>query len=146
MYDWLSTVNDEFLLILNYSKVVWDINTKFSLVVNLKKNLLCTKNEGFRCIIFGFPTKKCLQLQLGIAGLFFKPHLSNFGRIHLLLSCKNARIFVTIPQMVWKLAQFRVLRPYLEMSLNQARKDHCAGVVTDEDTGRLPFLPVFEML
>ena len=28
--NWLSTVNNEFWLILNYSKVVWDINTKFS--------------------------------------------------------------------------------------------------------------------
>ena len=35
MYDWLSTVNDKFCLILNYSKVVWDIDTKFSPVVVL---------------------------------------------------------------------------------------------------------------
>ena len=46
MYDWLSTVNDKFWLILNYSKVVWDIDTKFSPVVVLISFQLSTKFEG----------------------------------------------------------------------------------------------------
>ena len=46
MYDWLSTVNDKFWLILNYSKVVWDIDTKFSPVVVLISFQLFTKFEG----------------------------------------------------------------------------------------------------
>ena len=46
MYDWLSTVNDKFWLILNYSKVVWDIDTKFSPVVVLMSFQLSTKFEG----------------------------------------------------------------------------------------------------
>ena len=46
MYDWLSTVNDKFWLILNYSKVIWDIDTKFSPVVVLISFQLSTKFEG----------------------------------------------------------------------------------------------------
>ena len=46
MYDWLSTVNDKFWLILNYSKVVWDIDTKFLPVVVLISFQLSTKFEG----------------------------------------------------------------------------------------------------
>ena len=46
MYDWLSTVNDKFWLILNYSKVVWDIDTKFSPVVVLMSFQHSTKFEG----------------------------------------------------------------------------------------------------
>ena len=44
--NWLSTVNKEFWLILNYSKVVWDIDTKFSPVVVLMSFQLSTKFEG----------------------------------------------------------------------------------------------------
>ena len=43
--------------ILNFSKVVRDINTKFLPVVNLCKNPLCAKNQGHRCSKFGFPAK-----------------------------------------------------------------------------------------
>ena len=46
MYDWLSTVNDKFWLILIYSKVVWDIDTKFSPVVVLMSFQLSTKFKG----------------------------------------------------------------------------------------------------
>ena len=46
MYDWLSTVNDKFWLILNYSKVIWDIDTKFSPIVVLMGFQLSTKFEG----------------------------------------------------------------------------------------------------
>ena len=45
MYDWLSTVNYKFWLILNYSKMVWDIDTKFSSVVVLISFQLSTKFE-----------------------------------------------------------------------------------------------------
>ena len=46
MYDWLSRGRDKFWLILNYSKVVWDIYTKFSPVVVLISFQLSTKFEG----------------------------------------------------------------------------------------------------
>ena len=42
---------------LNFSKVVWNINTKFSSVVNFNRNLLCTTYEGSRFLRFGFPAK-----------------------------------------------------------------------------------------
>ena len=45
MYDWLSRRSDKFWLILNYSKVVWDIDTKFSPVVILISFQLSTKFE-----------------------------------------------------------------------------------------------------
>ena len=41
----------------DYSKVVRDINTKISPVVNLYENPLCTKNQGHSCPKFGFPAK-----------------------------------------------------------------------------------------
>ena len=46
MYNWLSRGSDKFWLILNYSKVVWDIDTKFSPVVVLMSFQLSTKFEG----------------------------------------------------------------------------------------------------
>ena len=50
MYDWLSTVNDKFWLILNYSKVVWDIDLKFSQFIVLMSFQLSTKFEGHNSI------------------------------------------------------------------------------------------------
>ena len=50
MYDWLSTVNDEFWLIFNYSKVVWDIDTKLSPDVVLISFQLFTKFEGHNSV------------------------------------------------------------------------------------------------
>ena len=41
----------------DYLKVVRDINTKISPVVNLYENPLCTKNQGHWCPKFGFPAK-----------------------------------------------------------------------------------------
>ena len=43
MYHWRYKENNRFWLILNYSKVVWDINTKFSPVVVLISFQLSTK-------------------------------------------------------------------------------------------------------
>ena len=50
-YPWLSTVSDKFWVILNYSKVVWDINTKFLPVLVLIRIQLFTK----------FGTSSCTQ-------------------------------------------------------------------------------------
>ena len=46
MTNWLSAVNDKFWLILNYSKVIWDIDTKFLPIVVLMSFQLSTKFEG----------------------------------------------------------------------------------------------------
>ena len=43
--------------ILNFSKVVRDIKTKFLPVVNLYENPLFAKNQGHGCLKFGFPAK-----------------------------------------------------------------------------------------
>ena len=45
MYSWRSKEGDRFWLIFNYSKVVWDINTKFSPVSVLIRFQLFTKFE-----------------------------------------------------------------------------------------------------
>ena len=45
MYSWRSKGSDKFWLIFNYSKVVWDINTKFSPVSVLIRFQLFTKFE-----------------------------------------------------------------------------------------------------
>ena len=57
MYDWLSRWCDKFWLILNYSKVVRDIDTKFSPVVVLMSFQLSTKFGAFSYIQNGFPAK-----------------------------------------------------------------------------------------
>ena len=63
MYDWLSTVIDDFWLILNFSKVVWDINTKF-LPVNVPKSIqLCTKFEVLSYTQNGFPAETILKFK-----------------------------------------------------------------------------------
>ena len=69
MYHWRNKGNDKFWLFLNFSKVVWDINTKFWQVVVLISFQLSTK--------FGVPslTKKWIshqnyfKLQEGVAGI-----------------------------------------------------------------------------
>ena len=47
MYDWRSKASDKFWLILNCSKMVWDINTKFSPVFVLIRFQLFTKFERY---------------------------------------------------------------------------------------------------
>ena len=47
MYDWRSKARDKFWLILNCSKMVWDINTKFSPVFVLIRFQLFTKFERY---------------------------------------------------------------------------------------------------
>ena len=63
MYDWLSTVNDKFWLILNYSKVVWDIDTKFSPVVVIISFQLSTKFGASSYTQNGFPAKTILNFK-----------------------------------------------------------------------------------
>ena len=45
---------------------------------------------------------------MGVAGSIFEPHPPNFVRIHLFMSCKNAKIFVMISQVVPDLAKISV--------------------------------------
>ena len=45
---------------------------------------------------------------MGVAGPFFERHPPNLVRIHFLLSCKNAEIFVVISQVVSDLAKISV--------------------------------------
>ena len=63
MYHWLSKGYDEFWLILNYSKVVGDINTKFS-PLNVPISIqLCTKFEALSYAQNGFPAKTILNFK-----------------------------------------------------------------------------------
>ena len=63
MYHWLSKGYDEFWLILNYSKVVGDINTKFS-PLNVPISIqLCTKFEALSHAQNGFPAKTILSFK-----------------------------------------------------------------------------------
>ena len=55
--------------------------------------------------------QKRLKLQMGVAGPFFEPHPSNLVRFHFFLSCKNAKIFVVIFQLVSNWAKISVSVP-----------------------------------
>ena len=46
------------------------------------------------------PTVKSKKLLMGVAGSIFERHPLNLVRIHIVLSCKDAEIFVTIFQTV----------------------------------------------
>ena len=85
---------------LNFSKVVWDIITKFSPVVNCNRNPIWRKFEGSRCTQKWISCQKPLKLHRGMVGLFFELHPQNFVRIHTLVSCKSAEIFIRISQVV----------------------------------------------
>ena len=87
--NWLSTVNNEFWLILNYSKVVWDINTKFSPIVVLIKIQLSTKFGASSYTQNGFSRQNYFNLQEGMAGTFFEPHPWNSGNLLLFSRCTN---------------------------------------------------------
>ena len=63
MYAWLSTVNDKFWLILNYSKVIWDIDIKVLPVVVLMRNQLSAKFGASRYTENGFPAKTILNFK-----------------------------------------------------------------------------------
>ena len=63
MYHWLSKGYDEFWLILNYLKVVGDINTKFS-PLNVPISIqLCTKFEALSYAQNRFPAKTILNFK-----------------------------------------------------------------------------------
>ena len=89
----------------DYSKVVRDICTKFSPVVTLMENPLCTKFEVSRCQKIWISCQKPLNLPVGVAGLFFEPRPPNLVRIHFEVSCKNAEILIMISWVVTKLAK-----------------------------------------
>ena len=89
--NWLSTVNKEFWLILNYSKVVWDIDTKFSPVVVLISFQLSTKFGAFSYPHNGFPAKTISNFKRAWRAHFLS-HTSEaqeyfcfFGDVHIIL-------------------------------------------------------------
>ena len=88
MYDWLSTVNDKFWLILNYSKVVWDIDTKFLAVIVFMKIQLLTKFGASSYTQNGFPPK-LFQTLRGLVGAFFESNPCNSGNLLLFSRCTN---------------------------------------------------------
>ena len=88
--------------------MVWDIITKFSPVVKLYGNPLCTKYEGYRCTKIWISRQNRQKHQMGVAGSIFEPHPPNFVRIQFFMSCKNAEIFVMISQLVPDLAKISV--------------------------------------
>ena len=61
--NWLSRGSNKFWLILNYSKVVQDIDTKFLPVVELMSIQLSTKFGASRHSQNGFPTKTILNFK-----------------------------------------------------------------------------------
>ena len=63
MYDWLTGGNNKFWLILNFSKVVWDIDTKFLPVVVLMSFQLPAKFGDSRCTQNWFPPKTILNFK-----------------------------------------------------------------------------------
>ena len=65
MTNWLSTVNDKFWLILNYSKVIWDIDTKFLPVVVLMSFQLSIEFGASSYTQNGFPAKSILNFRRG---------------------------------------------------------------------------------
>ena len=90
---------------LNFSKMVGDINTKFSPVVSLDKNPPCQKFEVSKVQKIWISCQKPLKLLMGVAGPFFEPRPPNLVRIHFLVSCKNAEILVMISWVVKELAK-----------------------------------------
>ena len=63
MYHWRNKGNDKFWLFLNFSKVVWDINTKFSPVVVLISFQFSTKFGASSYTRKGFPAKTILNFK-----------------------------------------------------------------------------------
>ena len=105
-------------LILNFSKVDWDINTKFSPVIDLYKNPLCKENQGHKCSKFGFPAKNVKNFQRAWRAQFLSYTLQiwweiiSFIVLKVLKFCKgNCKWF-----WIWQ-NQHRVSCPFLKMSL-----------------------------
>ena len=59
----MAKANDKFWLILNYSKVVWDINTKFLPVEDHNRRQLLTKFEGSWCAQIWISCQNILKLK-----------------------------------------------------------------------------------
>jgi len=77
----MSAVINEFWLILNDSKVVQDIKTKFLPVNVLKSVQLSTKVGVSGCTQNGIPAKTYFKLQEGMADTFFETHPQNCGNL-----------------------------------------------------------------
>ena len=63
MYHWRNKGNDKFWLFLNFSKVVWDINTKFLPVKDHNRRQLLTKFEGSWCAQIWISCQNILKLK-----------------------------------------------------------------------------------
>ena len=105
--------------------MVWDIITKFSPVVKLYGNPLCTKYEGYRCTKIWISRQNLQKHKMGVAGSIFELHPPNFVRIHFFMSCKNAEIFVMISQLVPDLAKISVSETSISWDV-LALRDHAA--------------------
>ena len=78
--------------------MVGDINTKISPVVKFYENLLC-----HMCPKFGFPAKKHLKRQTGVADPIYELHPPNLVRIDI-----GPKIFIMISQTVSDLARIHL--------------------------------------
>ena len=74
IYLWLYRVNGKFWLISNYSKVVWDINTKFSPINVPISYQLFTNFEVTSYIQNGFPAKTILSFSRA-----WQPHFLGYA-------------------------------------------------------------------
>ena len=81
--------------ILNNSKVVRDIDTKFSTVVTSIRTHFVQYLKALNAQNLKFASKHP-KLKMGMGGLFFEPHPPNLVRIHFFYSCNNAEILVMI--------------------------------------------------
>ena len=89
LYHWRNKGNSKFWLILNFSKVVWDINTKFLLVFVLMRIQLFTKFGCSNYIQNGFPDKAILNVNKTWGTHFSEPHPWDSGNLLLFSRCTN---------------------------------------------------------
>ena len=106
--------------ILNFSKVDWDINTKFSPVVNLYENPLCTENQGHRCSKFGFPAKNAKNFSWVWRGQFLSYTLQIWWEIIFFIVIKVLKFWWGNLKWFWIWQnQWGVSCPFLQMSLTK---------------------------
>ena len=134
MCDWLSRGSDKFWLILNYSKVVWDIDTKFSPVVVLMSFQLSTKFGASSYTQNGFPAKTISNFKRAWRAHFFSHILetqeiccfladvqiillSFFDSSYCLKVTKNAEAFLSRCSELFGLAEKNVFL-FLRLSAN----------------------------
>ena len=66
---------------MNYSKVLWDINTKFLPVIDHRRSQLSTKFEGASCTENGFPVKTILNFSRAWQAYFLSDNLQIWGEV-----------------------------------------------------------------